>query len=256
MDQARLRDLADQATARLLNKDGTVSSNRGGWMMIATILIEAWDLYAISFLLMFIKAEFNPTPVELGLTTAAVQAGALVGALIGGLVADRLGRKRVFLLTMILFIVLAVAQGFAPEHRRVDHHQVPDRHPARQRHRERLRLHHGVDVEGQAGADGLSLAVHVRPRRGLRDPGDHGDVRLRDEHGSAVADRPRARRRAGGDLAAGPARSAGDPALADQPRPVRRGQADVGATVRRSAGDAARHRRRDREAEGQATSSR
>ncbi len=113
MDQARLRDLADQATARLLNKDGTVSSSRGGWMMIATILIEAWDLYAISFLLVFIKAEFNPTPVELGLTTAAVQAGALVGALIGGLVADRLGRKRVFLLTMILFIVLAVAQGFA-----------------------------------------------------------------------------------------------------------------------------------------------
>lgn len=113
MDQARLRELADQATARLLNKDGTVSSSRGGWMMIATILIEAWDLYAISFLLVFIKAEFNPTPVELGLTTAAVQAGALVGALIGGLVADRLGRKRVFLLTMVLFIVLAVMQGFA-----------------------------------------------------------------------------------------------------------------------------------------------
>ena len=114
MDQARLRELADQATARLLNKSGTISSNRGGWMMIATILIEAWDLYAISFLLIFIKADFDPTPVELGLVTAAVQLGALVGALIGGLVADRLGRKRVFLLTMILFIVLAVAQAFAP----------------------------------------------------------------------------------------------------------------------------------------------
>src|SRR6185369_1743974 len=87
--------------------------NRGGWMMIATILIEAWDLYAISFLLIFIKTEYNPTAVELGLATAAVQGGALVGALLGGLVADRLGRKRVFILTMVLFIVLAAAQGFS-----------------------------------------------------------------------------------------------------------------------------------------------
>src|SRR3954454_15162166 len=113
VDQGQLRQLADQATVRLLNKPGTVSSSRGGWMMIATILIEAWDLYAISFLLVFIKAEFNPTPVELGLTTAAVQGGALIGALIGGWVADRLGRKRVFILTMVLFIVLAIAQCFS-----------------------------------------------------------------------------------------------------------------------------------------------
>src|SRR4051794_13296429 len=82
-------------------------------MMIATILIEAWDLYAISFLLIFIKTEYNPTAVQLGLATAAVQGGALIGALLGGVVADRLGRKRVFVLTMILFIVLAIAQGFS-----------------------------------------------------------------------------------------------------------------------------------------------
>ena len=113
MDQEELRQLSDQATIRLLNKPGTVSSNRGGWMMIATILIEAWDLYAISFLLIFIKTEYNPSAVELGLATAAVQGGALFGALLGGVVADRIGRKKVFVLTMVLFIVLAIAQGFS-----------------------------------------------------------------------------------------------------------------------------------------------
>jgi MFS family permease len=113
VEQSKLRELADQATVRLLNKPGTASSNRGGWMMIATILIEAWDLYAISFLLIFIKNEYNPSAAELGLTTAGVQGGALIGALIGGFVADRLGRKRVFILTMILFIILAIAQGFS-----------------------------------------------------------------------------------------------------------------------------------------------
>ena len=115
MDQATLRDLSDEASARVLSKDGTRQSNRGGWMMIATILIEAWDLYSISFLLIFVKADFNPTAAELGLASAAVQAGALIGALGGGWVADKLGRKKVFIWTMILFVVLALAQGFAQD---------------------------------------------------------------------------------------------------------------------------------------------
>ena len=113
MDQTTVRRLSDEATTVLLNKEGTSSSNRGGWMMIATILIEAWDLYAISFVLIFIKAEYNPSAVQLGLATAAVQGGALIGALLGGFVADRLGRKRVFILTMVLFIILAIVQGFS-----------------------------------------------------------------------------------------------------------------------------------------------
>jgi MFS family permease len=113
MEQERIRELADEATERLLNKPGTVSSTKGGWMMISTILIEAWDLYAIAFVLIFIKQEYNPTPGQLGLVAAAVQGGALVGALLGGYVADRLGRKRVFILTMILFIIFAIAQAFS-----------------------------------------------------------------------------------------------------------------------------------------------
>ncbi|MDR6621243.1 MFS transporter [Sinomonas atrocyanea] len=113
MDQTTIRRLSDEATQLLMNKAGTVSSRRGGWMMIATILIEAWDLYALSFVLVFIKTEYHPSAFELGWLTAGVQGGALLGAVLGGVVADRLGRKRVFILTMVLFIVLAIAQGFS-----------------------------------------------------------------------------------------------------------------------------------------------
>jgi MFS family permease len=111
-DSEYVRRLSDEATERLLNKPGPVSSTQGGWMMIATILIEAWDLYAIAFVLIFIKTDFNPTPAQLGLVTAAVQGGALIGALLGGVFADRFGRKKVFIGTMVLFIVLALAQAF------------------------------------------------------------------------------------------------------------------------------------------------
>lgn len=113
MDQATIRRLSDEATEVLMNKPQTVSSSKGGWMMISTILIEAWDLYAIAFVLVFIKAEYSPSSGELGLVSAAVQGGALIGALIGGYVADRLGRKKVFILTMVLFIILAIVQGFS-----------------------------------------------------------------------------------------------------------------------------------------------
>ena len=113
MDQTTIRRLSDEATQVLLNKPGTVTSNSGGWMMISTILIEAWDLYAIAFVLIFIRDEYHPTAAQLGLVTAAVQGGALIGAFLGGIIADLLGRKKVFILTMILFIVLALAQGFS-----------------------------------------------------------------------------------------------------------------------------------------------
>jgi len=113
MDHIDIRNLSDRATEVLLNKPGTASSNAGGWMMISTILIEAWDLYAIAFVLIFVREEYHPTAAQLGLATAAVQGGALIGALLGGIIADRLGRKKVFILTMVLFILLALAQGFS-----------------------------------------------------------------------------------------------------------------------------------------------
>ena len=112
MDQADIRKYSDQATEVLLNKQGTASSVSGGWMMIATILIEAWDLYAIAFVLIFIKETYNPTVLQFALVGAVVQAGALLGALAGGYIADLFGRKKVFISTMVLFIVLALAQAF------------------------------------------------------------------------------------------------------------------------------------------------
>jgi MFS family permease len=107
------QELADHATGYLVEKYSP-SGRRIGWMMIASIFIEAWDLYSISFLLVFLTAEFHPSSLLLGLASAGTQGGAIVGSLLGGWLMDKLGRRIMFLGTMVMFIVFAIAQAFAP----------------------------------------------------------------------------------------------------------------------------------------------
>ena len=109
----RSQHLSDEATAYLLERHSP-AGNRVGWMMIASIFVEAWDLYSISFLLVFLNAQFHPSSLLLGLASAGTQAGAIVGALVGGWLMDRVGRRIMFLGTMVMFIVFALAQAFAP----------------------------------------------------------------------------------------------------------------------------------------------
>ncbi len=86
--------------------------NRVGWLMMSSILVEAWDLYSIAFVLVFIRDQYHPDPLLLGLAAAGTQGGALIGALIGGWLSDRIGRRVMFLSTMVMFIVLALLQAF------------------------------------------------------------------------------------------------------------------------------------------------
>src|SRR5277367_254773 len=103
----------DAAVRHLVSKYNP-SGNRVGWLMMSSILVEAWDLYSIAFVLIFIREQYNPDPLMLGLAAAGTQGGALVGALIGGWLSDKIGRRVMFLVTMVMFIVLALAQAFVP----------------------------------------------------------------------------------------------------------------------------------------------
>jgi MFS family permease len=101
----------DQAVRHLVTQHNP-SGTRVGWLMMASILVEAWDLYSIAFVLIFIKDQYHPAAWLLGLAAAGTQGGALIGAILGGWLADRIGRRVMFLATMIMFIILAVAQAF------------------------------------------------------------------------------------------------------------------------------------------------
>jgi MFS family permease len=88
--------------------------NRVGWLMMSSILVEAWDLYSIAFVLIFIRNQYNPDPLLLGLAAAGTQGGALIGALLGGWLSDKIGRRVMFLSTMVMFIIFALVQAFVP----------------------------------------------------------------------------------------------------------------------------------------------
>jgi len=104
---------AINSAVRHLVQNYSPKGNRVGWLMMASILVEAWDLYSIAFVLIFVREQYNPGPLELGLAAAGTQGGALIGALIGGWLSDKIGRRWMFLGTMTMFVVLALAQAFA-----------------------------------------------------------------------------------------------------------------------------------------------
>lgn len=61
-----------------------------------------------------ISERFSLTDIDKGLITAATLAGILVGALFLGGLADRLGRKPVFIGEMVLLLLALVVAAFAP----------------------------------------------------------------------------------------------------------------------------------------------
>src|ERR1700735_3261453 len=81
----------DSAVRHLVSRYNP-AGNRVGWLMMASILVEAWDLYSIAFVLVFIQEQYHPDPLLLGLTGAATQGGAVIGALFGGWLAHKIGR--------------------------------------------------------------------------------------------------------------------------------------------------------------------
>lgn len=75
-----------------------------GWMF------DAMDVGILSFVIAAIALDWNLTPTEMGWIGSVNSIGMAVGAFVFGMLADRVGRKQVFMMTLILF---SVASGFS-----------------------------------------------------------------------------------------------------------------------------------------------
>lgn len=66
-------------------------------------LFDAMDVGILSFIIAALKVDWNLSPEQLGWIGSVNSIGMAVGALVFGFMADRIGRKHVFIITLLLF---------------------------------------------------------------------------------------------------------------------------------------------------------
>ncbi len=76
-----------------------------GWMF------DAMDIGLLSFLMVALQAEWSLNSQQVGWIGSVNSIGMVVGALVFGVMADRIGRKNVFILTLLLFSIGSAASA-------------------------------------------------------------------------------------------------------------------------------------------------
>jgi AAHS family 3-hydroxyphenylpropionic acid transporter len=80
---------------------------------VLVALCEGIDLQAAGVAAAGIGAEFRPSPNEFGTFFSASTLGLFVGAVVGGRLADRIGRKKVLVVSIALFGLFSLLTSFA-----------------------------------------------------------------------------------------------------------------------------------------------
>lgn len=84
------------------------------WALSAMgIFLDGYDLFVISIALPLIIKEFTITPLLQGLIASAAVLGMIIGASLGGYISDKIGRKKVYLIDMALFVFFTILTAFS-----------------------------------------------------------------------------------------------------------------------------------------------
>ncbi len=114
--------ITDDAQDRLKAVDGLerkiwgITRSQAFWLLLAALawFIESYDIGLMSVVLLPFKQLFHLTGADTGLLVASATVGIVVGVVPSGYLADRFGRKRLLVASLIVYSLLTVAAGFAP----------------------------------------------------------------------------------------------------------------------------------------------
>jgi len=77
-------------------------------------LLFGYDVGVISGAILFITKDFSLSSGMEEIVVSSVLLGSLVGAVVGGILADRLGRRRLLMITALVFGLGAIGAALAP----------------------------------------------------------------------------------------------------------------------------------------------
>jgi putative MFS transporter len=82
--------------------------------LFVAYVIEAWEMMIIVYASPAISREFPITPIEVGSLIGAMFVGMLIGSLGWGALADRIGRKKSVVWSLLGYAAISLASAFAP----------------------------------------------------------------------------------------------------------------------------------------------
>jgi MFS family permease len=101
---------ADQEAARGFRRRRRLISI----IALGGVFVDAYDFTSLSIGTVQLRNAFDISNTQVGAISACMAASALVGAFGGGYLADRLGRQKLFVLSLWLFIIAAIGSALAP----------------------------------------------------------------------------------------------------------------------------------------------
>jgi MFS transporter, putative metabolite:H+ symporter len=96
-----------------MKKSKEISSRRLLWVSGTGWMFDAMDVGMLSFIIAALKVEWDLTAEQMGWIGSIQSIGMAAGAFIFGLMADRIGRKNVFIITLLLFSIGSGISAFA-----------------------------------------------------------------------------------------------------------------------------------------------
>jgi putative MFS transporter len=103
------RDRASPGLAHLDNLSAINSLRRRALLIVsAGELVDGYDLVIVGGALLLLKPQFHLSPAEVGYVGAAAYVGAFLGQLWFGNLADRIGRRAIYVFNLLAFAGLAI----------------------------------------------------------------------------------------------------------------------------------------------------